>query len=110
MGELFAQDGMGPIGASSTTFHCGEVGSGTEEKDPGHGGCLHVQPMTEPFPMDKPQTIASFLVESCGIMAPHVHANAAEVMTVVHGEGIIAYACQRWRAPSLQGVERGLFL
>jgi len=104
---LFAQDGMGPIGASSTTFHCGEVGSGTEEKDPGHGGCLHVQPMTEPFPMDKPQTIASFLVESCGIVAPHVHANAAEVMTVVHGEGIIAQMPANGGALQVSKVSKG---
>jgi len=88
--ELFSEEWAGPIGASSTKFRCGEVGSGTLEKDPGPGGCLHVQPMTEPFPTGMPQTIASFLVESCGIVAPHVHANSAEVMTVVHGEGIIA--------------------
>jgi len=88
--ELFSEHGDGPVGVSSTTFRCGEVGSGTLEPDSGPGGCLHVQPMTEPFPTDMPQTIASFLVESCGIVAPHVHANSAEVMTVVHGEGIIA--------------------
>merc|ERR1719208_317377 len=36
------------------------------EKDPGSGGCLHVQPMTEPFPTDMPETIASLLEELIG--------------------------------------------
>jgi len=105
--ELFSQEGNGPIGASATQFRCGEVGSGTMELDPGPGGCLHVQPMTDPFPIAAPQTIASFLVEPCGIVAPHVHANSAEVMTVVHGEGIIAQMPANGGALQVSKVSKG---
>jgi len=63
--------------------------------------------MTEPFPENMPQTVASFLVEPCGIVAPHVHANSAEVMTVVHGEGIIAQMPANGGALQVSKVSKG---
>merc|ERR1712187_1069692 len=57
----------------------------------GTGGCLHGQPGIAGFtPGAMNQTVASFLVYPCGIVAPHVHADSTEVMTVMKGEGIIA--------------------
>jgi len=88
--NLFYEDSSQPIGETSTKFECGKPGTGTMEPAHGPGGCLNIQSFTDPFPSDMPQTAASFLVYPCGIVAPHLHANAAEVMTVVHGEGIIA--------------------
>merc|ERR1712113_791714 len=65
----------------------------------GPGGCLNAQPGIAGFNVGNPfsgpevarnQTVQSFLVYPCGMVAIHSHANAVETNTVVHGEGIIA--------------------
>jgi len=97
---LFVETGEGgPIGASSTKFECGNPGSGTVMVENGPGGCLNAQPGIAGFntgnmfsgpEVARNQTIQSFLVYKCGMVAIHSHANAVETNTVVHGEGIIA--------------------
>merc|ERR1712187_970909 len=77
----------------------GNPGSGTVMVENGPGGCLNAQPGIAGFntgnmfsgpEVARNQTIQSFLVYKCGMVAIHSHANAVETNTVVHGEGIIA--------------------
>lgn len=82
-----------PIGSSDAQFSCDPsmLGTGTVQVAAGTGGCLNAQPGIAGFtPGAMNQTVASFLVYPCGIVAPHVHADSTEVMTVMKGEGIIA--------------------
>ena len=69
------------------------VGSGTLDNEMtadqgavgvGPGGSLVVAPIAC---LDV--TPASFIVNPCGVVAPHNHANANEVNTVIQGEGVI---------------------
>jgi len=93
-GPLFAEeDTSKPIGSSDAQFSCDPsmLGTGTVQVAAGTGGCLNAQPGIAGFtPGAMNQTVASFLVYPCGIVAPHVHADSTEVMTVMKGEGIIA--------------------
>eukprot|EP00928_Gymnodinium_smaydae_P097169 TRINITY_DN8735_c0_g2_i1.p1 TRINITY_DN8735_c0_g2~~TRINITY_DN8735_c0_g2_i1.p1 ORF type:complete len:494 (-),score=59.32 TRINITY_DN8735_c0_g2_i1:289-1770(-) len=88
---LFAQVNEGSIGNEMSTFACDKPGPGTVSVASGPGGCLNAQPGIAGFSgVAKKQTIESFLVKPCGVVAPHTHANAVEVNTVVKGSGIIA--------------------
>eukprot|EP00929_Paragymnodinium_shiwhaense_P039174 TRINITY_DN205_c0_g2_i1.p1 TRINITY_DN205_c0_g2~~TRINITY_DN205_c0_g2_i1.p1 ORF type:complete len:321 (+),score=44.28 TRINITY_DN205_c0_g2_i1:64-1026(+) len=88
-----------PVGDSSSYFLCDKPGEGTASVASGPGGCLNAQPGIAGFngaggisgqEVAKNQTVASFIVNPCGVVAPHTHANAAEVNTVIKGEAIIA--------------------
>eukprot|EP00929_Paragymnodinium_shiwhaense_P039173 TRINITY_DN205_c0_g1_i1.p1 TRINITY_DN205_c0_g1~~TRINITY_DN205_c0_g1_i1.p1 ORF type:complete len:499 (+),score=87.22 TRINITY_DN205_c0_g1_i1:68-1564(+) len=88
-----------PVGDSSSYFLCDKPGEGTASVASGPGGCLNAQPGIASFngaggvsgkEVAKNQTVASFIVNPCGLVAPHTHANAAEVNTVIKGEAIVA--------------------
>ena len=66
---------------------CEKPGAGTKQVARGPGGCVNAQPGLEGF--KQPQTIMSFLVEPCGVVAPHLHANSVEINTVIRGAGVI---------------------
>jgi len=93
-GPLFVeQNPAEPIGSSAAQFSCDTsmFAPGTVQVEAGTGGCLNAQPGIAGFtPGAMNQTVASFLVYECGIVAPHTHADSTEVMTVMKGEGIIA--------------------
>jgi len=91
-GLFIEEDTSVPIGSKDATFSCNKslLGHGTVQVAAGAGGCLHAQPHLAGFrPEAMQQTLQSFFVRPCGIVAPHVHANAAEVNTVMKGEAII---------------------
>merc|ERR1719424_570812 len=79
-----------PVGSVESKFSCNAPGAGTAQPANGPGGCLNAQPTLAGFTGAEPQTVISFLVQPCGIVAPHSHANAAEVNTVIKGTGVIA--------------------
>jgi len=66
---------------------CASPGQGTKQVARGPGGCVNAQPGLAGF--SQQQTIMSFLVEPCGIVAPHVHGNSVEINTVIRGAGVI---------------------
>jgi len=95
-----------PVGAA--TYQCGMPGEGTASVAAGPGGCLNAQPGLEGFKgISKAQTPISFLVNPCGIVAPHTHANAAEMNTVISGEGIIAQFTTNSNKMQVSKVKKG---
>jgi len=104
---LFLEDGSNAVGNSGSTFSCRTPGSGTAQVAMGPGGCLNAQPGIQGFTGTKPQTVMSFLVQPCGVVAPHNHANAVEVNTVIKGKGIIAQLTTNTNKLQISMVEEG---
>ena len=76
-----------PVAYGLFDYKCDAPGKGTKQVARGPGGCVNAQPDLAGF--KTPQTVMSFLVEPCGVVAPHLHANSVEINTVIQGSGII---------------------
>mmetsp|Transcript_46275 Transcript_46275/g.148585 ORF Transcript_46275/g.148585 Transcript_46275/m.148585 type:complete len:142 (+) Transcript_46275:43-468(+) len=77
-------------GLFTETASCSNPGVGTKQAAQGPGGCVNVQPGIAGWEGARKQTVLSFVVEPCGMVAPHTHANAVEVNTVLKGGGVVA--------------------
>jgi len=105
--NLFSEEESSAVGNSGSHFSCGKPGHGTAQPAAGPGGCLNAQPGIQGFTGTEPQTVISFLVQPCGIVAPHTHANAVEVNTVIKGKGIIAQLTTDTNKLQVSMVEEG---
>ena len=77
------------VGHGLFASDCATPGAGTTQVARGPGGCVNAQPGLAGFKKAQQQTIMSFLVEPCGVVAPHLHANSVEINTVIRGSGVI---------------------
>ena len=82
-----SSDGPAPEADNDTMPTIGSSPLDDEPTGPvgyGPGGSLTVAPI---LCIDK--TPASFIVNPCGVVAPHAHSNAYELNTVVQGKGVV---------------------
>jgi len=87
---------------------CEVPGLGTKQVARGPGGCVNAQPGLAGFKNQKQQqTVMSFLVEPCGLVAPHLHANSVEINTVIRGAGVIGQLTTDTNELELSEVSEG---
>ncbi|CAE7450883.1 unnamed protein product [Symbiodinium microadriaticum] len=85
---------------------CEVPGEGTKQVARGPGGCVNAQPGLAGFKKQQ-QTVMSFLVEPCGLVAPHLHANSVEINTVIRGAGVIGQLTTDTNELELSEVSEG---
>jgi len=68
---------------------------------------VNVQPGIAGWEGARKQTVLSFVVEPCGMVAPHTHANAVEVNTVLKGGGVVAQLTTQTNEVHVSTVSEG---